>query len=46
MYGEVIDDYKKYEDIRKKVKGDEVDDEMRVNDNPLLAATLPSGNKK
>jgi pre-mRNA-processing factor SLU7 len=44
MYGEVIEDYKKYEEVRKKVKGE--DEEMRVADNPLLTATLPSGNKK
>ena len=46
MYGEVIEDYKKYDEVRKKVKGDDVEDEMRVHDNPLMSASLPSGNKK
>lgn len=46
MYTEVIEDYKKYDEVRKKVKGDDIEDEMRVQDNPLLAATLPSANKK
>jgi pre-mRNA-processing factor SLU7 len=46
MYGEVIEDYRKYEEARKKVKGDDVDDTVRATDNPLLTATLPSGLKK
>lgn len=45
MYKEVIEDYKNYEDVRKKVKGEEAD-QMLVSPDPLKAATLPSGNKK
>jgi pre-mRNA-processing factor SLU7 len=46
MYTEVIDDYKNYEAMRKKVKGDDVDDTIRATDDALVAATLPSGLKK
>ncbi len=45
MYKEVIEDYKNYEDVRKKVKGEEAD-QMLVSPDPLKAATLPSANKK
>lgn len=45
MYKEVIEDYKNYEEVRKKVKGEEAD-EMLVSPDPLKAASLPSANKK
>lgn len=40
MYRDVIEDFQQYEEVRKKVKGEE--DESRKDDNPLAAAALPT----
>lgn len=42
MYKEVIDDFGKYEEIRKKIKGDDIEADVRKDDNPLNAAALPT----
>ena len=42
MYKEVIDDFSKYEEVRKKIKGDDIEADVRKDDNPLSAASLPT----
>ncbi len=42
MYKEVIDDFSKYEQVRKKIKGDDIEADVRKDDNPLSAAALPT----
>lgn len=41
MYKEVIDDYKQYEEVRKKIKGDD-EDESRKGEDALATASLPT----
>ena len=42
MYKEVMNDFNGFEEVRKLVKGSEVEGESRRDENPILAAALPT----
>jgi pre-mRNA-processing factor SLU7 len=45
MYGEVIEDFSQYEEIRKKVKGEDVQLEYKLETDPIDAANVGVGHR-